>query len=104
MQNLNPNKAHDHDNISIRMLKICGSSIYKPLEMIFEQCIETGVFPSEWKKANIVLIHKKLDKQTLENYRPVSLLPICGKVLESFDVRLEVRRVFLDISKAFGKV
>ena len=82
IQNLDPNKAHGHDNISIRMLKICGSSIYKPLEMIFKQCIETGVFPSEWKKANIVPIHKKGDKQTLENYRPVSLFPICGKTLK----------------------
>ena len=52
--------------------------------MIFKQCIETGVFPSpaEWKKANIVPIHKKRDKQKLQNYRPVSLLPICGKILE----------------------
>ena len=82
IQNLDPNKAHGHDNISIRMLKICGSSIYKPLEMILKQCIETGFFPSEWKKANIVPIHKKRDKQTLENYRPVSWLPICGKILE----------------------
>ena len=56
------------------MLKICGFSIYKPLEMIFKQCIETGFFPSEWKKANIVPIHKKRDKQTLENYCPVSFL------------------------------
>ena len=47
---LDPNKAHAHDNIRSRMLKICGFSIYKPLEMIFKQCIETGVFPSEWKK------------------------------------------------------
>ena len=44
-QNLDPNKARGHDNISIRMLKICGSSIYKPLELIFKQFIETGVFP-----------------------------------------------------------
>ena len=48
IQNLDPNKAHGHDNISIRMLKICVPSIYKPLEMIFKLCIETGVFPSEW--------------------------------------------------------
>ena len=34
------------------------------------------------EKADIVLIHKKEDKQTLENYRPVSLLSICGKILE----------------------
>ena len=27
MQNLNPNKIHVHDNISIRILKLCGSSI-----------------------------------------------------------------------------
>ena len=80
IQNLDPNKAHGHDNIGI--LKICGSSIYKPLEMIFKQCIETDVFPSEWKKANCVPIRKTGDKKTLENYRPVSLLPICGKILE----------------------
>ena len=75
IQNLDPNEAHGHDNISIRMLEICGSSIYKPLEMIFKQCIETSVFPPERKKANIVPIHGKGDKQILENYRPVSLLP-----------------------------
>ena len=42
----------------------------------------TGVFPSEWKKTNIVPIHKKWDKETLENHHPVSSLPICGKILE----------------------
>ena len=35
IQNLNPNKFHGHDNISIRMLKIYGSSLYGPLELIF---------------------------------------------------------------------
>ena len=67
IQNLDPNKAQGHDNISILMLKICGSSIYKSLQMIFKQCIETGVFPSEWKKANIVPIHKKGDKKNTRN-------------------------------------
>ena len=64
------------------MLKIYGSSIYKPLEIILKQCIETAVFPSEWKKADIAPIHKEGDKQTLKNYRSVSLLPICAKILE----------------------
>ena len=30
IQNLNPNKAHGQDNLSVHMLKICGSSIYGP--------------------------------------------------------------------------
>ena len=82
IQNLDPNKAHGHDKISIFMLKICGSFIYKPLEKIFKQCIETGAFPSEWKKDNIVPFYKKRDKQTLKNYHPISLLTICGKIHE----------------------
>ena len=79
IQNIDPNKAHGHDIISIRMLKVCGS---EPLEIIFSQCLETGVFRSEWKKGKIVPVHKKGDKQKLKNYRPVSLLPGCKKILE----------------------
>ena len=37
IQNLKPKKSHGHDNISIRMLKICGSSIYGPLELLFQR-------------------------------------------------------------------
>ena len=147
IQNLNPNKAHGPDKISIRMIKICGKSLCKPLEMIFKSCIKKGEYPSEWKKANVVPVHKKGDKQLLKNYRPISLLPIFGKIFEriiynnifeylttnklisdnqsgfkpgdscvgqllsitheiyhSLDNGLEVRGVFLDISKAFDKV
>ena len=50
--------------------------------MKLKQCIATGVFPSEWKQDNTVLIHKKKRQKTLKNDRPVSLLPICGKILE----------------------
>ena len=62
------------------MLKICGDSTYKPLEIIFRQALLTCVFPSEWKKGNIVPVHNKSDKQNIEIYRPVSLLSICGKI------------------------
>ena len=63
IQSLDSNNAHDHDNISICMVKICGSSTSKLLEMIFKQCIETGVFLSERKMGNIVLVHDKGDKK-----------------------------------------
>ena len=39
-------------------------------------------FPSSWKKANVLLIHKKENRQLKKNYIPISLLPICGKIFE----------------------
>ena len=84
LPNLGPNKAHGHDKISIRMLHLCGNSICKPLEFIFQEAMESGSFPSEWKKGNVIPIYKKDDKQCLKNYPPISLLPICGKIFEKF--------------------
>ena len=127
------------------MLKICGDTIWVPLEKIFKQALLTGVFPSEWRKGNIIPIHKKGDKQIIKNSWPVSLLPICGKIFERLIFNemfiyfsankltsknqpvsnpvipvstncyqlptkflhlliMDVRSVFLDISKAFDKV
>ena len=60
--------------ISIRMIKLCGISICKPLEITFQK------FPSEWKKANVVSTFKKGDKQCIKNYCPVSLL-LVGQLL-----------------------
>ena len=53
------------------------------------------MFPPEWKKGNIAPCYKKGDKQNLKNYRPVSLLSICGKFFERpiFD---EMFSFFLD--------
>ena len=82
IRNLDSNKDHGHDMISIRMVKICDDSICKPLKLIFQSCLESGKFPSEWKKAKVVPIRKKGDKPILKNYRPISLLPITGETLE----------------------
>ena len=48
------------------MLKICGDTICKPLELIFKQALTTGVFSSEWKKGNIVPCYKKGTNKTLK--------------------------------------
>ena len=147
IQNLDPNKAHAHDQISICILKICGKTICKPLECVFRECLNTGLFLLECKKANLLSVYKKVDKQCLKSYRPVSLLAICVKIFEklifnkmfkffnennlispiqssfkpgdscinqlisitheiyeSLDAGLQVRSVFLDISKAFYNV
>ena len=79
---LDSNKAHGHDMLSIRMIKLCGNSICKPLSIIFKDFLSEGIFPHERKKVNVVPVHKKGNKQSLENYRPISLLPICSKIFE----------------------
>ena len=79
---LNPNKAHGHDGISIRMIQISREAIAKPLHLIFKNCLESSTFPAIWKKGNVIPVHKKGDKQILSNYRPISLLPIFSKIFE----------------------
>ena len=59
IKKLDPKKAHGHDMISIHMLKLCGNSIWKSLEIIFKNCLKKVKFPNKWKKANVVQIHKK---------------------------------------------
>ena len=82
IRSLDTSKAHGHNDISIRMLKICDSAIIKPLSIIYRNCISQNTFPDMWKKSNICPIHKKGGKQVINNYKPVSLLPICGKGFE----------------------
>ena len=133
----------------MRMIKSADASLVTPLMIIFTNCLRQGVFPGIWKCANIVPVHKKNEKNRKSNYRPISLLPIFGKILEklmydplyshlvscellnpnqsdfrpgdstinqlicithtifkAFDCNppLDVRSVYLDISKAFDRV
>ena len=44
IKNLNPNKSHGWDNISIRMIKLCGKSMVYPLKLIFEASLQGGEF------------------------------------------------------------
>ena len=82
IQSLNPNKSQGPDNISIRMLQLCGNAIATPLKIIFENILLTGIYPTSWKRANVTPIHKKSDKQLLTNYRPISLLSVSSKIFE----------------------
>ena len=117
--------------------------------MIFQNILKTSTYPGMRKLANVTPIFKNTNKQLIKNYRPISLLPICGKLFEKMICNsvysylnvnnlitkkqssfrpgdstttellylvneiheafedpksLEVRAVFLDISKAFDKV
>ena len=75
-------EAHRHQDISIRMIKIYHKSFVKPLLILFQNSIKSSHFPDILKKSNIILAHKRNDKQLIQNYRPISLLPIFGKIFE----------------------
>ena len=68
--------------INIRMLKLCGEAICRPLNITFKKCLNTGKFPLEWKKGNVVPIYEKDSKQNIKNYRPVSLFLVWSKLFE----------------------
>ena len=52
------------------MLKLCDKSIFKTLSILFKSCLTQGIFPSKWKKTNVVPIHKKNNKQCVTNSDP----------------------------------
>ena len=78
---LNINKAHGHDDISIRMIKICDKSLLKPLTVLFKNST-SSCYPDIWEKSHIIPAHKKNDKRLVNNYRPISLLLIFGKIFK----------------------
>ena len=71
------------------MHKLRNAEVVIPLQIIIQDCINSGKFPDCWKYAKIQTIHKN-NRQIKSNYRPISLLPTCGKILEK--LVLEQRR------------
>ena len=64
------------------MIKICDKSLTKPLIVLFKNSMKSSYYPDISKRSNIIPVHKKNDKQLVNNYRPISLLPIFGKIFE----------------------
>ena len=63
---LNVSNAHGHDGISVKIIKICADSIAHPLTLIFQNSLVAGIFANDWKKANIVPIHKKMINKSFQ--------------------------------------
>ena len=69
-------------DIPVRVVKASSSVISPVLSKLFNNLMQNGIFPEELKLGNVTPIYKKDYKQLLEIYRPISTLPIFGKLFE----------------------
>jgi len=76
-------KAPGPDGIPGRVWALVLGPMGARLRRLFNNCLKTGTFPSVWKKANLVLIHKEGKPAELPSaYRPICLLDEVGKLFE----------------------
>ena len=70
------------DCISLRLLKDAAEVISKPLTQIINASLSQGIVPHEWKHARVTPLFKKGVSTDLDNYRPISVLPVVSKLQE----------------------
>ena len=83
LSNLDPTKASGCDNVHPKILKSCATALTEPVTQLFNLCLTYTSLPDEWKIHKITPVPKKGDLSDVSNYRPISLLCILSKVLES---------------------
>ena len=76
------NKATGSDMIGPRLLKVAAPYIADEVTFICNHSIINSVFPSKWKEAKVTPLFKNGPHEEVNNYRPISILPVLSKVLE----------------------
>lgn len=84
IKGLDPKKAPGHDRLNGIIAKQVWVYAKEELFQVMETCMRRGVFPSVWKKGVLRIIPKGNDKPRtdVKAYRPITLLPVLGKILE----------------------
>eukprot|EP00061_Rhincodon_typus_P002372 g17362.t1 len=83
LNSLTVDKSPGPDGLHPRVLKKIAEEIVEVLVVIFKGSLELGRVPEDWKIAYMTPLLKKGVKQKTENYRPISLTSVVGKILES---------------------
>ena len=71
-----------YDIIPISIYKNYFNILGPYITKICNMSITSGVYPSRLKTAKLICIHKGGDHKTISNYRPISILPAFGKIIE----------------------
>lgn len=76
-------KAAGFDGITNRVVKNCPVDLIEIIAKIYSSCLKIGYFPTSWKKGKIIAIAKPCKNPELPgSYRPITLLPVLGKMFE----------------------
>ena len=70
------------DNISNILLKELSNTLCKPLCIITNRSMQSGIFPDLMKLAEVVPLYKGKSREFETNYRPISLLTTISKIVE----------------------
>ena len=76
------NAASGPDEIPIKALKECKEAVARPIFLIWQDSMKSGVVPQCYKESVVTPIHKKDSKVKAKNYRPVSLTSHIVKIFE----------------------
>ena len=79
---MDTSKATGTDNVGPRLLKLAAPYISDDITYICNQSINKSTFPRKWKEAKVSPLHKNGPHDDVNNYRPISILPVLSKVLE----------------------
>ena len=81
-QKLSPRKAVGIDKISSQLLRIAAPVIAPVVVRLINFSFSSGSFPSRWKTAKVSPLYKNGDSRDVQNFRPISVLPVLSKVIE----------------------
>ena len=95
MKKMKPKRVHGIDWIDSYSLKVAAPLLEDSLLHLVNLSIEQSTFAKNWKPQLIHPIHKKTDKDLIENYRPVSHLVQVGKVTE-YAVNIQIIEHFTE--------
>ena len=76
INSLPPNKALGLYSCPVRILKDASQILSKPLAILLNKSIHSGIYPSKLKHAKIIPVFKNEDESDPNNYRPISLLSL----------------------------
>ena len=82
IKNIKSGNSVEHDELSTNLLKSIARVIFEPLIQILNLSINSGIFPSRWKIAQIIRLHKQGDKFDVSNYCPIAILSPLSKVFK----------------------